>query len=179
MKRTIYPGLRKLFIIVSSYELIEQLGLSIVDQKILRGYWLERKSRKDIAKTLNRNPHAVSIRYNKIINQIKQGLQDIVFENKYNKQKIEELERIKHEYIRFHLKEKGKYPKFIIKDDLIENVNISQRLYNRLSERGINRLRDLKSYTEKDLLIGRNFGEETLYELIKIIKNYGVHLKKD
>jgi len=179
MHKTISFGLRKLFEIISSNEVLKQLGLSEVDQIILRGYWIDRRTRKDIAKEINYQPNSVIRRYIKLINHIREGLKDLVVEFNYYKQRTEELEQVKQEYINFHLKRTGKYPKFMIKDDLIEHVIMSQRLYNRLSERGINRLRNLRNFTKKDLLHGRYFGKEALDELKKSIKKYGVCLKED
>ena len=63
------------------------------------------------------------------------------------------------------------------KDDLIEHVSMSQGLHNCLSERGINRMRDLRILTKKDLLISRYLGKETLNELEGIITKYNICLK--
>ena len=174
MHKTIRFSLRKLFEIISSDEILNQLGLSEVDQIILKGYWVDKKSRKDIAKELNFDPHSVSRRYTKLINQIRERLQNLVVEFSYYKQRTEELEEVKQEYINFHLMKTGIYPKFMLKDDLLENVSMSKRLRNCLSQRGINRMRHLRGFTKKDLLNSRNFGKETLIELEGIMIKYDV-----
>ena len=46
MNKTINYGLRKLFEIISSNEVLNQLGLSENDQLILKGYWVHKKTRK-------------------------------------------------------------------------------------------------------------------------------------
>ena len=79
----------------------------------------------------------------------------------------------------FHLKKTGVYPKCVIEDDSIEHVNMSKRLHNRLSGRGINRLRNLRNFTKADLLKGRNFGEEALNELEGIMIKYNVCFKEE
>lgn len=56
---------------------------------------------------------------------------------------------------------------------------MSLRLHNRLSERGINKMRDLRNFTKKDLLNSRYFGKETLIELEEIMIKYEVCLKED
>ncbi len=171
--------MRKLFEIISSDEVLKQLGLSDDDKLILKGYWIDKKTRKNIAKELNFIPHSVSRRYTKIIIQIREGLKNLIVEFGYYKQRVEELEQVKQEYINFHLKKTGVYPKFMIKDDLIEHVNMSQRIRNCLSERGINRMRDLRNFTKTDLLKGRYFGKEALNELEGIMIKYNVCLKED
>ena len=178
MHKTISFGLRKLFEIISSDEVLKQIGLNDDDKLILKGYWVDKKTRKNIAKELNFHPHTVSKRYTKLINHIRERLQNLVLEFNYYKQRTEELEQVKHEYINFHLKETGIYPKFMIDDDLIKNVNMSQRLRNRLSGRGINRMRDLRNFTKTDLLKGRYFGKEALNELEEIISKYKICLKE-
>jgi len=179
MHKTISFGLRKLFEIISSDEVLKQLGLSKVDQIILRGYWIDRRTRKDIAKEINYHPNSVIKRYIKLINHIREGLQNLVVEFNYYKQRTEELEEVRQEYINFHLKKTGLYPEFMLKDDLIEHVSMSKRLHNCLSQRGINRLRDLRNFTKTDLLKGRNFGKETLNELEKIMIKYNICFKED
>ena len=179
MHKTISSGLRKLFEIISSNEVLKQLGLSEVDQIILRGYWIDRRTRKDIAKEINYQPASVIRRYIKLINHIREGLKNLVVEFNYYKQRTKELEEVKQEYINFHLRKTGVYPEFMIKDDLIEHVSMSQRLHNRLSERGITRLKDLRNFTKKDLLNGRYFGKETLNELEGIMIKYDICIKED
>ena len=49
-----------------------------------------------------------------------------------------------------------------------------ESIYNRLSECGINRLRNLKNFTKEDLLKGWNFGKEALNELEGIMIKYDV-----
>lgn len=96
----------------------------------------------------------------------------------YYKQKTEELEEVKQEYINFHLKKTGKYPKFMIKDDLIDHVSMSQRLYKLLSNRGIKKIRNLRNFTKKDLLKSRGFGEGALNELEEIAAKYKISFKE-
>jgi len=179
MHKTISFGLRKLFEIISSDEVLNLLGLNHDDKLILKGYWVDKKTRINIANELNFKPNSVSRRYFKLINQIRERLQNLVVEFNYYKQRTEELEQVKQEYINFHLKKIGKYPKFMIKDDWIEHVSMSERLRNRLLERDINRLRNLRNFTKKDLLNGRNFGYEALDELEKIMIKYNICFKKD
>ena len=179
MHKTISFGLRKLFEIISSDEVLKQIGLNDDDKLILKGYWVDKKTRINIAKELNFDPKSVSRRYTKLINHIKERLQNLVLEFNYYKQRTEELEQVKQEYINFHLKKTGKYPKFMIDDDSIEHINMSQRIRNCLSEHGINRLRDLRKVTKTDLLNGRYFGKETLIELEGIMIKYNVCLKED
>ena len=66
----------------------------------------------------------------------------------------------------------------MIKDDLIEHIDMSKRLHNRLSGRGINRMRDLRNFTKTDLLKGRYFGMEALNELEEITTKYNVNFKQ-
>jgi len=54
-----------------------------------------------------------------------------------------------------------------------------ESIYNRLSECGIKRLRNLRIFTKKDLLNGRYFGKETLIELEGVIIKYDACLKAD
>ena len=179
MHKTIRFGLRKLFEIISSDEVLNQLGLSEVDQIILRGYWIDRRTRKDIAKEINYQPASVIRRYIKLINYIREGLKNLVVEFSYYKQRTEELEEVKQEYINFHLMKTGIYPKFMLKDDLLEHVSMSKRLRNCLSQCGINRMKYLRDFTKKDLLNSRNIGKETLIELEGIMIKYDVCLKED
>jgi len=158
---------------------LKQLGLSEVDQIILRGYWIDRKTRKDIAKEINYQPNSIIKRYIKLINHIRERLQNLVIEFNYYKQRVEELEQVKQEYINFHLKKTGKYPKFMLKDDLIEHVSMSQRLHNCLSQRGLKRMRNLSSYTQRDILNSRNFGKEALNELENIMIKYKICFKEN
>lgn len=53
----------------------------------------------------------------------------------------------------------------------------SVRLRNALREGGINDLRDLREYTERDLLKMRNLGPRSLKELYAIIDPLGISLK--
>lgn len=179
MHKTISFGLRKLFEIISSYEVLNQLRLSEDDKLILKGYWVDKKTRKNIAKELDFHPHTVSKRYTKLINHIRERLQNLVLEFNYYKQRTEELEQVKQEYISFHLKKTGIYPKFMIKNDSIEYVYMSQRLRNLLSERGIKKIRNLRNFTKTDLLKGRNFGKEALNELEGVMIKYDICLKED
>ena len=178
MHKTISFGLRKLFEIISSDEILNQLEINQDDKLILKGYWVDKKTRIHIAKELNFDPKSVSRRYTKLINQIREKLQNLVVEFNYYKQRTEELEQVKQEYINFHLKKTGIYPKFMIKEDLIEHINMSIRIRNCLSERGINRMRDLRNFTKTDLLKGRNFGKEALNELEEITTKYNVNFKQ-
>ena len=178
MHKTISFGLRKLFEIISSDEVLKQIGLNDDDKLILKGYWVDKKTRKNIAKELNFDPKSVSRRYTKLINHIREGFKNLVVEFNYYKQRTEELEQVKQEYINFHLKETGIYPIFMIDDDSIEHINMSQRLRNRLSGRGINRMRDLRNFTKTDLLKGRYFGKEALKELEEITTKYNVNFKQ-
>ena len=178
MHKTISFGLRKLFEIISSDEVLKQIGLNDDDKLILKGYWVDKKTRKNIAKELNFDPKSVSRRYTKLINQIREGFKNLVVEFSYYKQRTEELEQVKHEYINFHLKETGIYPKFMIDDDSIEHIDMSKRLHNRLSERDIKKLSDLVDFTKTDLLNGRDFGEKALNELIEIATKYNVNFKQ-
>ena len=178
MHKTISFGLRKLFEIITSDELISHLKLNKDDKLILKGFWLDKKSRTYIADELNYNPKSVSRRYTKLINQIREKLQNLIIEFNYYKQRTEELEQVKQEYINFHLKKTGIYPKFMIYDDSIEHINMSKRLHNRLSEHGINRMRDLRNFAKIDLLKGRYFGKEALNELEEITTKYNVNFKQ-
>ena len=179
MHKTISFGLRKLFEIISSDEVLNQLGLNHDDKLILKGYWVDKKTRINIANELNFKPNSVSRRYTKLIHQIREKLQNLVIDFNYYKQRTEKLEQVKQEYINFHIEKTGIYPEFMIWDDLIEHVSMSQRLQNRLSERGINRMRDLRNFTKTDLLKGRYFGNEALNELEGIMIKYDVCLKED
>jgi len=55
---------------------------------------------------------------------------------------------------------------------------MSERLRNRLSERDINKLSDLRNFTKTDLLKGRYFGKEALNELEEITTKYNVNFKQ-
>ncbi len=121
----------------------------------------------------------LSKRYTKIIIQIRERLQNLVIEFNYYKQRTEELEQVKQEYMNFHLKKTGIYPKFMIKDDLIEHVSMSQRLHNCLSQRGLKRMRNLRLFTKKEILNIRNLGKEVLNELEEIMIKYDICFKED
>jgi DNA-directed RNA polymerase alpha subunit len=178
MNKTINFGLSKIYEIITSDELISHLELNKDDKLILKGFWLDKKSRTNIADELNFKPNSVSRRYTRLINHIREGLKNLIFDINSYKQKVEELEQVKQEYINFHINETGIYPEFMIKDDSIEHVNMSERLHNRLSERDINKLSDLVNFTKTDLLNGRNFGENALKELIEIITKYNINFKQ-
>jgi len=178
MNKTINFGLSKIYEIITSDELISHLDLNKDDKLILKGFWLDKKPRKDIAGELGFSYTSVSRRYTRLVKHIREGLEKLVFEFNHYKQDIAKLEQIKQEYITFYLKQTGVYPEFVIDDDSIKNVNMSERLRNRLSERDINKLSDLVNFTKIDLLNGRNFGENALKELIEIITKYNINFKQ-
>lgn len=178
MNKTINFGLSKIYEIITSDELIRHLELNKDDKLILKGFWLDKKPRKNIADELNFYPNSVSRRYTRLVKHIREGLKNLVFELSYYKKKVEILEQVKQEYINFHLKQKGVYPEFMIDDDSLKHVNMSQRLRNCLLRRDINNLNDLVNFTKTDLLNGMDFGEKALDELTRIATKYNVNFKQ-
>ena len=56
MNKTINFGLSKIYEIITSDELLNHLELNKDDKLILKGFWLDKKSRKNIADELNFYP---------------------------------------------------------------------------------------------------------------------------
>lgn len=181
MDRSTGHDLRKLFEILSSPEVLTRLKLCVNDRLILKGYWVDKMSRKKLAQKLNVNPSYISNRYSMIVKKIQNSLSYLIKENtqlRKENEKLEELELIKQQYLSFHKERTGTYPKLPTTDDSIENVKMSTRLYRYLKDRHISHLLNLRNYTKRDLLKGFNFGEGTLTELEGIMERFDIHFKE-
>ena len=60
----------------------------------------------------------------------------------------------------------------------IEDLELSVRPYNCLKRAGKRTLRDIADMTEDDLLRVRNLGRKSAEEVISLLKNYGVTLRR-
>jgi len=178
-RRNINYNLRSLFQILSSDEILNYCKVYGQDRLILRGFWIEFKTRRRIAKDLKVSPSYVSRRYNTVIRKIHNKISDLAIENADLKEKLTIAEKLKNESIAFHVKQTGKYPDFMLRRDSIEEVHMSTRLYNCLKRFDIRRIRQLSKHTRQDLFNIKYFGETLMSELDGIMSNFGVKFRED
>lgn len=57
---------------------------------------------------------------------------------------------------------------------LLEDIEISVRLYNQLKSKGINQIEDMSNYSADDVMKWRNIGRRCLEELLQAMKQYDV-----
>ena len=96
MDRSTGHDLRKLFEILSSPEVLTKLKLCENDRLILKGYWIDKMSRKKLAQKLNVNPTYISNRYSMIVKRIRVNLSNLIIENsKLHEENTQLNERLK------------------------------------------------------------------------------------
>jgi DNA-directed RNA polymerase subunit alpha len=64
-----------------------------------------------------------------------------------------------------------------VRDIKIDDLDFSNRTYNCLKRQGIEKLDELRNYTEEELMSIRNFGQKSLDEVRDKLTEYGLQLR--